>query len=76
MEYKTTDLGLVAAFACFEVYPQDIEKKGNRCVFKFQYEDKKDLDDFIDGYWNNKIQVPPRKYFDNLKMLKSRIHTI
>lgn len=28
-----------------------------------------------EGYWNDKIKVNPRTYFDNIKMIKNRMYS-
>lgn len=73
-EYTTFDLGLAGALvsAGYELIGLDKTyfKKAN---FVFRRNDKIDL--VVNEYWNNELMVNARAYFDNIKMLKNRLHS-
>lgn len=70
---RVRDLGLAAALASsgFEVWNTDRDESG-RAFFVFLH--SADLDRAVKHYWDDTLNVKARKYFDNTKMLKSRIY--
>jgi hypothetical protein len=82
METKTTtrDLGVAAALVSvgFKISSTQKDKEG-RTSFIFSYKDDDqravDVEVAIDNYWSNHLQVDASKYFDAIKMLKSRIYS-
>lgn len=75
---KIRDLGLAAALVSRGVEISNTEKdETGRTHFIFSYKDDMgaDVDVAIDNYWNNHLDVDARQYFDNIKMLKSRIYS-
>ena len=71
-KYTTSDLGSSACLLCLNHTLLSITKIGNKASFEFQ--DSPLLRTDLNKYWENKIKVDPRTYFDNLKMLKNRIY--
>ena len=71
--YKTSDLGLAAAISLsFPTLSLIREKESNKVNFTFEY-DRKILD-LAMQYWNGQLTVNPQRYFQQLKMLKTRIY--
>ena len=68
------DLGLASALvtAGFEIKDTSRNTDG-RTVFIFQ--ETIALNEAVNGYYADKLHVKARKFFDNIKMLKSRIHS-
>lgn len=68
------DLGLASALvtAGFEIEDTNRNTDG-RTVFIFR--ETVPLNEAVDGYYADKLHVKARKFFDNIKMLKSRIHS-
>jgi len=67
------DLGVVAALVTcgFEVEEMNRDSNG-RTYFIFQQTAA--LDDVVNGYYSDTLQVQARKLTDNTKMLKGRIY--
>jgi len=71
-EQKIKDFGLVAALISvgFTVIRTERDYK----TVYFIFATIKPLNDAISAYWANTLTVPARQYFENTKMLKSRIY--
>ena len=71
---RTHDLGLAAALvSCgFELLGANREMKGGRVYFMFTKTEE--LGRAINDYWTDTLDVKARTFFDNTKMLKSRIY--
>jgi hypothetical protein len=67
------DLGLASALVTcgFEIEYTNRDANG-RTYFIFQ--ETAALDEAVNGYYTDTLQVKARKLFDNTKMLKSRIY--
>lgn len=75
---KVHDLGLAAALVTLAVeISNTVKDDKGRISFIFCFDDNlaADIDTAIDNYWYNHLEVDARQYFDNLKMLKSRIYS-
>jgi len=70
--YRTTDLALAAAVSMF-VPIEDINRQNPRRV-EFIFERNSKLEKLLKRYWNNQLEVEPKKYFNQLKILKSRLY--
>lgn len=72
--YQTYDLGCASALITvghnlIELDRTDYKRVG--FLFAYSY----DLEKSIDNFWKNKLQVDARTYFENTKMLKTRIYS-
>ncbi len=75
---KVSDLGLAAALVSRSVeISNTVKDEKGRMSFIFCFDDdlEADIDTAIDNYWNNYLDVDARRYFENIKMLKSRIYS-
>ena len=74
LKVSIRDLGVAAALvACdFEMTGTKRDKKNNRTYFIFQ--ETAALDDAVNSYYADILQVKARKFFDNTKMLKGLIY--
>lgn len=72
--FYTYDMGVSAALvtAGFELVSMD--KENPRKVL-FIFKRKADIEDVVDRYWTDRLEVKSRTFFDNMKMLKNRIHS-
>jgi hypothetical protein len=71
--YPTHDLGCAAALITSGYKLFKLEKELNgRATFVFLRTDDLEVD--LDRYWAGTLLVEARAYFDNQKMLKSRIY--
>lgn len=72
LSFFSSDLALATTLSLFFPITR-IDKQNPRKVI-FAFERTRNLEHFLDKYWNRKIQVEPRQYFDQLKALKARIY--
>ena len=71
--YHTSDLGLAAALLTYGIELVGIDKADPRRVV-FAFIEKGDLGDIVEGYWNGSLCLGVLRYFENRKLLKSRIY--
>ena len=73
--YETTDLALVSVLLLF--LPDSLEvvnrENSHRVVFGFKKSDK--LDKLVNRFWNRKLKIEPRAFFDGIKTAKARIYS-
>lgn len=72
--FYTFDLGLSAALisAGFSLVSLD---RGNLRKVQFIFRRGEGMDAVVDAYWENRLEVKARTYFDTLKMLKNRLYS-
>ncbi len=70
---QINDLGLAAALISRDFTMEGVSRdEDNRASFLFI--EVPDLEHAMDAYWSDVLDVQARTYFDNIKMLKSRIY--
>lgn len=75
--YNTYDLGVAAALSVlgFEIVEMDkTNPKKVRFVFKADGR-KGDIEVFANAYFNHSLELPAQKFFNEIKVLKSRIYS-
>lgn len=72
--FATYDLGCAAALitAGFAVVSLD---KANPRKAQFFFRREIGIEDVVDDYWADRLEVKARAFFDNTKMLKNRIYS-
>ena len=72
--FYTFDLGLSAALISvgFSLVSRDRENL-RKVQFVFRRGDR--MDEVVDAYWADRLEVKARAYFDTLKMLKNRLYS-
>ena len=72
--FTTYDLNCSAALICadFELLSVD---KGNPRKALFTFKRAKGMDEVIDLYWSDRLEVKARAYTDTLKALKNRLYS-
>lgn len=72
--YQTTDLGLATTLSLF-FNLLEIKKyhDSNKAYFVFKKDEK--LDVFLRKYWNREIKIEPQTYFNQLRVVKSRLYS-
>ena len=72
--FYTFDLGCSAALisAGFELVSLD---KTNPRKVQFVFRKEIGIEKIVDSYWADRLEVKARTFFDNVKMLKNRIHS-
>lgn len=70
--YITSDIGHASALLCKGYELIDLDKSNPNQV-KFILFRSQGLDNSINNYWNDSLKVYARAFYENLKMLKTRI---
>lgn len=72
--FYTFDLGCSSALvsAGFELVSLD---KSNRKKVEFIFKRGTGIENVVDNYWADRLEVKARTFFDNVKMLKNRIYS-
>ena len=70
--YSTSDLALSTMLSLY--YPiEAIDRSNfNRASFIFKRDDG--LDDLIEKFWRKELRIEPQSYFQQLKIIKNRLH--
>ena len=73
--YETTDLALISVILLFSPDSLEVVNRENsrRVVFGFKKSDK--LDKLVNRFWNRKLKIEPRAFFDGIKTAKARIYS-
>ena len=72
--YRTSDFALASALSIW--YPVISLKKvsgSNKVEFEFEYDNE--MHELVEQYWRGELSVDPQRYFQQLKVLKTRIHS-
>lgn len=71
--YRTSDLSL-AAVICLYFPLESIDKTNpSKAVFLFKREEE--LDELTAAYWRQELKVIPQAFFNQLKILKTRLYS-
>lgn len=71
--FKTSDLALATAISLF--YPiETIDRTVNPNRVNFLFKRDGSLDSLVEQYWRQELKVEPQAYFNQLKIIKSRLY--
>lgn len=70
--YITSDLALVAAISL--QFPIEDIDRSNPYKAQFRFKKNKELENFIASYWREEIQITPQRYFNQIKLVKTRLY--
>jgi hypothetical protein len=70
--YSTSDLSLASAISLW--FPLEIVDKSNPSKANFIFKREEGLDKLVESFWRKELQVEPLTYFNQLKLLKSRLY--
>lgn len=72
--FTTYDLGVSAALLCTNFKILSVDKENPRkALFIFQKADG--IEDSVDRYFSDRLEVKARSYFDHLKALKNMLYS-
>lgn len=71
--YETSDLGLAAALASHGIVLKGMDFSNPRRVL-FLFIRSKELNEAVLAYWSNQLAVDALSYFEQTKLLKSRVY--
>lgn len=72
--FSSFDLGLASALVSVGFSLISLDRK-NLHKTRFIFQRESGLDEAVDAYWSNNLDIKARAYFDNLKMLKNRLNS-
>lgn len=73
--FQSSDLSLIAALQIFGYQIKKIERNDSgKAIFLVQPDDK--LSGLVQDFWSRNLKVEPLRYFESLKVVKSRIYQI
>jgi len=70
--YSTSDLALAAAISLY--YPLEVVDRTNPHKAQFLFKRDEQLNQFIESYWKSAITIEPKAYFNQLRIIKSRLY--
>lgn len=71
--YQLSDIGCSAALVTLRFALVTIKKEtSEKCLFVFKK--TKNIEEAVNSYWMDELNVCARTYYNNIKMLKVRIH--
>lgn len=70
--YITSDLALVAAISLN--FPIEEIDRSNPYKAQFKFKKDKSLEDFVASYWREEIKISPQRYFNQIKLVKTRLY--
>ena len=70
--YRTSDLALASAIALY--YPIDAIDKQNPHKAEFIFRREENFDALIEQYWKGLLRIEPQAYFQQLRLVKSRLY--
>lgn len=73
--FRTYDLALASALVSYGFSISGIEKTQYGGKSSFIFDKNKELDQVIQAYWSDQLQVNPKAYFDVLKHIKTRLYS-
>jgi len=70
------DMGLAVALLCKEYQLAELERHqyGGRVTFRFTLDDG--IDQAAQDYWNGKLEVDAKRYWNEAKNLKTRLYSL
>jgi hypothetical protein len=74
-DYKTNDFALSASLLAMNFKVQKLEKLGSGRVV-FYFENSNNLLEAVDDYWQDKLAINPKTFFNAQKELKARMYAI
>lgn len=71
--FSTSDLALITTLSLYSPIESTEFFENKRIVFVFQK--SKELTDLVDMYWRGELRIEPQQFFNQLKIIKTRIHS-
>lgn len=72
--FRSFDLGLSAALVSAGFSLLSLDRENLRKV-QFIFRRSDGIDEIVEQYWDDRLEIKARTYFDALKMLKNRIYS-
>jgi hypothetical protein len=72
--FRSFDLGLSAALISVGFSLVSLDRENLRKT-QFVFRRGDGMDEVVDAYWADRLEVKARAYFDSIKMLKNRLYS-
>lgn len=73
-DFSTFDLGLAAVLVTLKYELLELDKSNPKKI-RFLFKRAKGIEQTINDYWDDKIQLPAQSLLNNQKLLKNRIYS-
>ncbi len=73
--FSTFDLGLTCALFCLGYELTAIEKADGGSKSSFLFRRDKNIEQNIGNYWNGRLTLDARSYFDAIRCVKNRLYS-
>ena len=70
--FSTTHLHLAVILSMY--YPLEAVDRSNKDKAKFLFRHKNGLDEIVQSFWKQELQVEPVAFFQQIKIVKSRLY--
>lgn len=70
--YSTSDLALTTAISLY--HPLETVDRTNPQKAQFIFKRDESLNQLIETYWKQELRIEPQTYFNQLKVIKSRLY--
>ena len=71
--YETSDLALTTTISLFFPIKSIDSSNKTRVIFVFDRSQK--IDELVKKYWDGNLKVEPQKFFNQLKIIKTRLYS-
>lgn len=75
IRFLTYDIGLAAALITLGYTLHKVDKTEQK-KSQFIFNRDEHIDRMVNDYWDNKLTLPVRSFYDSLKMLKNRLYSV
>lgn len=73
--FTTFDLGLTCALSCLEHELHAVDKDNNPNKAQFVFRRDPTIERDIEDYWNDRLKLNARSYFDSIRAIKNRLYS-
>jgi hypothetical protein len=70
--YQTSDLSLATMLSLY--FPLWAVDKNNPSKAEFLFKREKGIDELVESFWRGELKVEPLAYFNQIKVIKSRLY--
>lgn len=75
IRFLTYDIGLAAALITLGYTLHKVDKTEQK-KSQFIFNRDEQIDKMVNDYWDDKLTLPVRSFYDSLKMLKNRLYSV
>ncbi len=75
-QFNTQDMGLAVALVCKDFALQDLGPSAGGSRYTFHFEATPGIDEAAQEYWNGKLTVDAKQFWNESKNLKTRLYSL